>query len=400
MFTSVNAGEYISFSGSVPVGDKPVVAAEFSFDDGHTWLCRTAPATHPANSLDWFFTMNADKPGRYRLLMRAIDCAGNTYCSGAPIEFAVIATTGSDAVPVADSAAIDYGGTAPVANSAVIDYGGAAPVAALLPDDEFPRVMAAFGIRPVGGFSSRLFRSRRLSEMGPSEAAVLNNLRIGTIYDLRKRLEVERFPTSRFLPAQTVTFSEDLQNAPHRTSAEWETWHIGEYGAPGERMERIYRTMAAHGEYFALVIRRIAAEGRSAPPDAIGDARGHAPLRTSGAVRDGVLLHCTNGKDRTGVLVAQLLRVAGADMDTVMADYLATNECNRKINEADLAVLVHGIDEEEQAVVRSLFEAREEYLMAFFSEIDNLYGGFEAYQRDILRIDHRTCAQLASMMGI
>ena len=284
--------------------------------------------------------------------------------------------------------------------------------------------MAAFGIRPVGGFSSRLFRSRRLSEMGPSEAAVLNNLRIGTIYDLRKRLEVERFPTSRFLPAQTVTFSEDLQNAPHRTSAEWETWHIGEYGAPGERMERIYRTMAAHGEYFALVIRRIAAEGRSAPPDAIGDARGHAPLRTSGAVRDGVLLratnevrvgvslratdevrdgvllHCTNGKDRTGVLVAQLLRVAGADMDTVMADYLATNECNRKINEADLAVLVHGIDEEEQAVVRSLFEAREEYLMAFFSEIDNLYGGFEAYQRDILRIDHRTCAQLASMMGI
>ena len=112
VFTSVNAGEYISFSGSVPVGDKPVVAAEFSFDDGHTWLCRTAPATHPANSLDWFFTMNADKPGRYRLLMRAIDCAGNTYCSGAPIEFAVIATTGSDAVPVADSAAIDYGGTA------------------------------------------------------------------------------------------------------------------------------------------------------------------------------------------------------------------------------------------------------------------------------------------------
>jgi hypothetical protein len=39
-----------------------------------------------------------------------------------------------------------------------------------------------------------------------------------------------------------------------------------------------------------------------------------------------VLLHCAAGKDRTGVAVALLLRIAGVERGEVVADYVSTNE--------------------------------------------------------------------------
>ena len=48
------------------------------------------------------------------------------------------------------------------------------------------------------------------------------------------------------------------------------------------------------------------------------------------AIEDGraVLWHCTDGKDRTGCAAMLLLFALGADRDTVMRDYLLTNEFN------------------------------------------------------------------------
>ncbi|WP_009480567.1 tyrosine-protein phosphatase [Rhodococcus sp. JVH1] len=39
-----------------------------------------------------------------------------------------------------------------------------------------------------------------------------------------------------------------------------------------------------------------------------------------------VLLHCAAGKDRTGIAIALLLRIAGVEPDDIVADYLSTNE--------------------------------------------------------------------------
>lgn len=45
-----------------------------------------------------------------------------------------------------------------------------------------------------------------------------------------------------------------------------------------------------------------------------------------------LLFHCTQGKDRTGVAAMLILSALGADEDTIMRDYLLTNEFNaRKI---------------------------------------------------------------------
>ena len=41
----------------------------------------------------------------------------------------------------------------------------------------------------------------------------------------------------------------------------------------------------------------------------------------------GVLFHCHSGKDRTGIVVALLLALAGVPRETIVADYVLTDEC-------------------------------------------------------------------------
>ncbi|MEA4920615.1 MAG: tyrosine-protein phosphatase [Clostridiaceae bacterium] len=54
-------------------------------------------------------------------------------------------------------------------------------------------------------------------------------------------------------------------------------------------------------------------------PDTIGPV-----LKAAAEAPSGVLFHCTAGKDRTGVVAAVLLRIAGVSKDDIMADYIAT----------------------------------------------------------------------------
>ncbi len=55
------------------------------------------------------------------------------------------------------------------------------------------------------------------------------------------------------------------------------------------------------------------------------------------AQRPGVLVHCLGGKDRTGLVVALLLRVAGVGRDEVAADYALSGEYLAASSEAWIA---------------------------------------------------------------
>ena len=46
----------------------------------------------------------------------------------------------------------------------------------------------------------------------------------------------------------------------------------------------------------------------------------------SGEADAGFLVHCAAGKDRTGIFCALILDELGVDRDTIVADYLLTNE--------------------------------------------------------------------------
>ena len=51
------------------------------------------------------------------------------------------------------------------------------------------------------------------------------------------------------------------------------------------------------------------------------------------AVQHPLLIHCTAGKDRTGVTTALLLSILGVDRDVIEADYALTNrDCERQVD--------------------------------------------------------------------
>lgn len=96
--------------------------------------------------------------------------------------------------------------------------------------------------------------------------------------------------------------------------------------------------------------------------------------------RGSVLWHCTEGKDRCGLVSAMVLTALGVDRETILADYLMTNLVNEaKAERYYRGVLASGRGEEEALAVRNAFLAKASYLDAAFSAIEEKFGSAEAY---------------------
>jgi protein-tyrosine phosphatase len=91
------------------------------------------------------------------------------------------------------------------------------------------------------------------------------------------------------------------------------------------------------------------------------------------------LTHCTAGKDRTGWSTAVILTALGVPKDTVIEDYLLTNELTAEQIESRIESAAALMDDSE--LIRPLLEARTEYLEASFTEMRQKYGTFANYLR-------------------
>lgn len=103
-----------------------------------------------------------------------------------------------------------------------------------------------------------------------------------------------------------------------------------------------------------------------------------------------VLWHCSEGKDRCGLLSAVLLLALGVERGTIMEDYLLTNRVNGPKSERYYQLMLSsGKTEAEAETIRDIFLAKEEYLDAAFSAIDAQYENTDAFLRDGLRIPRK-----------
>jgi protein-tyrosine phosphatase len=89
----------------------------------------------------------------------------------------------------------------------------------------------------------------------------------------------------------------------------------------------------------------------------------------------GVLFHCFAGKDRTGLVAAMLLSLAGVAPDDIAADYAATDEQLAKqyeiwINEAEPA---------RQAAIRDELHCPPDRILGVLEYLDQRWGGVEGY---------------------
>ena len=89
--------------------------------------------------------------------------------------------------------------------------------------------------------------------------------------------------------------------------------------------------------------------------------------------------HCTAGKDRVGVGSATLLLALGVPRETIMADYLLSNENRLSTDKLNMGQTNVQLPPEQLKMFEALTKVHEEYLAAFFDEIDKAWDGTEGY---------------------
>jgi protein-tyrosine phosphatase len=246
------------------------------------------------------------------------------------------------------------------------------------PESRFVPLPGSINFRDMGGYRTRdgrqvkwrqLFRCGALSMLSPAAVRDFSELNIGVICDLRRVDEAQGNPTPVVPPFDV------RQHIPIKPgSTEMLRESIGDTSqTAADRvrfMTNITRELARHhqAEYRLLFDHLQACEG-------------------------GFLFHCSAGKDRTGFGAALILAALGVDDETIMADYLLTNEaaCLRAFMQTRMRV-VYGA-EFDDASLEAVGGVREDYLHAALEEIHTNHGSINAYL-DTIGVDAGVRASL------
>jgi protein tyrosine/serine phosphatase len=103
-------------------------------------------------------------------------------------------------------------------------------------------------------------------------------------------------------------------------------------------------------------------------------------LRSIAHAEGAALVHCAAGKDRTGVVVALALTVAGVPAEAVVADYAASAERTEAIMARLRRSRLYARDVTSKPA--QLQRPRAETMAAFLEQMDARYGGVAAWLTD------------------
>lgn len=110
----------------------------------------------------------------------------------------------------------------------------------------------------------------------------------------------------------------------------------------------------------------------------------------------GIVIHCVGGKDRTGLLAAFLLHLAGVADDEIAADHALSEERLRPRHEAWFAAAE---SEEELARLQRIARTPAEAMACVFAELEARYGSVEEYLRSAAVTDEELRLVRARLRG-
>ena len=97
------------------------------------------------------------------------------------------------------------------------------------------------------------------------------------------------------------------------------------------------------------------------------------------APEGGVVIHCAGGKDRTGLLTALLLHIAGVGTDEIAQDYALSEKRLRTRHEEWLA---QAKSDEERERVKRMSQTPADSMRGVIEELERRYGSVENYLRE------------------
>lgn len=97
-----------------------------------------------------------------------------------------------------------------------------------------------------------------------------------------------------------------------------------------------------------------------------------------------VVVHCSSGKGRTGVVSALVLAALGVNEDIIMEDYRLSNDY---FNIPAASKYAYQLPARSQEAITTLFSAREDFLNAAKEEAEREYGDIATYLQKGIGLD-------------
>ncbi|MDM8518781.1 tyrosine-protein phosphatase [Anaerolineales bacterium HSG6] len=223
------------------------------------------------------------------------------------------------------------------------------------------------GYRTVDGRTvkwGQLYRSGDWSYLTDEDLSLIQQLGVRSVIDFRSAFEVEKNPPSR-IPASVESLALPIEVAA--VNAQIKNIVIGK-----EDIQLDPNLLVHINQLFIKEWRH----QYSAMLTHLFDTS-HRPS----------VIHCTAGKDRTGLGAAIIFWLLGVPTEVVMADYLSTNRYNQRRNERFKGFiryhLAQGLEipesEVDLSMMQPLIEVKPAYLQSAIDTIMADYGSLDAF---------------------
>jgi protein tyrosine/serine phosphatase len=212
------------------------------------------------------------------------------------------------------------------------------------------KLQGSYNFRDIGGYAGadgrtvrwqRVFRSDALARLTEDDLATLRPIGVRTLIDLRTIPELEQSGPSQLIDAHGVRhrhhpfFQDPVHPDRLNELPDLPLLYAGLIEQGAETIRGIFEALADDATYPAVV-------------------------------------HCAAGKDRTGIVIALLLRTLGVDDETIVTDYALTEtyftEYTDAQRRAGVTPLFDGLRPE-------LLSAHAETMFGFLQVVDTRFGG-------------------------
>ncbi|GAM84227.1 hypothetical protein ANO11243_022210 [Dothideomycetidae sp. 11243] len=256
-----------------------------------------------------------------------------------------------------------------------------------LPSPPFVSVEGIPNLRDIGGYAKpsgsvrlgRIYRSADPSRVSPSGLSTLSSLGIERVFDLRSSPEIKRV-------------GREWGGLEHEDGA----GPFGSEGGPdGGKIVRKWTPVFTDTDYspeaVALRFKSYTRVGSEGFVHAYSEIMGHGGtayreiLKFVAQGEGACLVHCTAGKDRTGVLVAVILLLLGVDRRVVAREYSLTDLGLAALKPVykERLLQTDALKGDEEGVER-MISSREENMRDTITMMDEKYGGAEGYVKKVV----------------
>ncbi|MGY6708295.1 MAG: tyrosine-protein phosphatase [Rhizobiaceae bacterium] len=232
--------------------------------------------------------------------------------------------------------------------------------------ERYIRLEGAFNVRDLGGYTigtggatrwRSILRADGLHGLTRGDVERLLQMGLKTVVDLRSPFELDRQP-SPFRNHEAVSYT-----------------HVPLFSelAPVDML-------TSGGGTFDLAARYIDAADRCRP------AMGRVLAAVADADEGVVLFNCSAGKDRTGLVAAMLLSLAGVGHEEIVEDYALTGSvATPLLDRLRQQAVARGLADD---VAARLLSCEPATIRALLSHVDERYGGFRTYFDDAVAAEH------------